>query len=157
MWAEELPLALWAYRTTHKTATGHTPFALTYGSEAVLPIELKLHSHRVTYFDPRTNQDLLLGSLDLLEEKRNEAEVRAAAQQLRVARYYNSRVRQKDLNIGDLVLKRVFPPPTGLSPRWEGPYVIQRKLINGTFKLATVDGAELPRAWNSEHIHRSFT
>lgn len=31
-WVEELPGVLWAYRTIVKTATGETPFALTYGS-----------------------------------------------------------------------------------------------------------------------------
>lgn len=34
---DELPLALWAYRTTHKTATGNSTFALAYGTEAMIP------------------------------------------------------------------------------------------------------------------------
>ena len=29
-WAEDLPEVLWVYRTTHKTATGETPFALSF-------------------------------------------------------------------------------------------------------------------------------
>ncbi|GKU98868.1 hypothetical protein SLEP1_g11806 [Rubroshorea leprosula] len=41
-WTEDLPYTLWAYRTTHKTPTGETPFNLTYGSEAVVPVEVKL-------------------------------------------------------------------------------------------------------------------
>jgi len=84
-WVDELPLALWAYRTTHKTATGHTPFALAYGSEAVIPVELEVPSHQVTYYDPKTNQDLILEYLDMVEEKRKEADLRAAAPRHRVA------------------------------------------------------------------------
>ena len=68
-WVDELPLALWAYRTTFKTATGHTPFSLSFGSEAVFPVELEVPSHRVTYYDPMTNRALLLESLDEIEEK----------------------------------------------------------------------------------------
>jgi len=51
-WIDELPLALWAYRTTHKSATGYTPFALAYGLEAIIPVELELPSHRANYHDP---------------------------------------------------------------------------------------------------------
>lgn len=39
-WAEELHAVLWAYITTPHSATGESPFRLTYGTEAVLPIEL---------------------------------------------------------------------------------------------------------------------
>ncbi|KAL5570327.1 hypothetical protein UlMin_026902 [Ulmus minor] len=39
LWADELPGVLWAYRTTAKTSTGETPFALAYGIEAVIPVD----------------------------------------------------------------------------------------------------------------------
>jgi transposase InsO family protein len=38
-WVKELPSVLWALRTTLSHATGHTPFSLVYGSEAMLPTE----------------------------------------------------------------------------------------------------------------------
>ncbi|KAM6577089.1 hypothetical protein CsatB_028926 [Cannabis sativa] len=34
-WVDELPQVLWAHKTTEKTATGHTPFSLAFGSEAM--------------------------------------------------------------------------------------------------------------------------
>ena len=39
-WPKELPIVLWAYRTAAKTPMGETPFNLTYGTEAVFPVEL---------------------------------------------------------------------------------------------------------------------
>ncbi|KAL5581178.1 hypothetical protein UlMin_013620 [Ulmus minor] len=39
-WVDELPRVLWAYRTTSRTATDETPFSMTYGTEAVLPVEV---------------------------------------------------------------------------------------------------------------------
>lgn len=38
---------LWACRTSPKEATNATPFRLTYGNDAVLPIEICLQSTRV--------------------------------------------------------------------------------------------------------------
>ena len=100
-----MPLALWAYRTTFKTATGHTPYSLSFGLEAVIPVELEVPSHRVAYYDPLTNKALLLESLDMIEEKRDDADLRASRHRHQVARYYDQKVRFKTFEPGDLVLK----------------------------------------------------
>ena len=84
-WVDKLPLALWAYRTTHKTATGHTPFSLAYGSEAMIPVETEVPSHRRIHFNQAENEKLQLEALDLLDEKRDEANLRVAAHQQRIA------------------------------------------------------------------------
>ncbi|KAL5548903.1 hypothetical protein UlMin_004134 [Ulmus minor] len=39
-WVNELPRVLWAYHTTCRTSTNETPFSMTYGTEAVVPIEI---------------------------------------------------------------------------------------------------------------------
>ena len=110
MWVDELTLALWAYRTAYKSATGHTPFSLAFGAEAVIPVELEIPSHQTIYYDPMTNNEHLLESLDMVEEKRDEADLRALRHKQQIARYYNIRVRVRTFEPGDLVLKRVFPP-----------------------------------------------
>ena len=46
-WAEKLPFALWGYRTSIGASTGATLYSLVYGSEAVLPIKVKIQSLRV--------------------------------------------------------------------------------------------------------------
>ena len=117
-------------------------------------IEVEVPSHRVAYYDPMTNKTLLLESPDMIEEKRDEADLRALRHRHQVARYYDHKVRLKTFEPGDLVLKRVFPPSTQLSPKWEGPYTIERKLDTTAFKLTTVDGEEIPRAWNAQHLWR---
>ena len=38
-WVEQLPHVLWTYRTTLRWSTGETPFSMTYGAEAVIPLE----------------------------------------------------------------------------------------------------------------------
>ena len=156
-WVDKLPLALWAYRTTHKTATGHTPFSLAYGSEAMIPVEIEVPSHRRIHFNQAENEKLQLEALDFLDEKREETELRTAAHQQRITRHFNSKVRRRSFEVGDLILKRIMTLTGVFGPNWEGPYVIGQKLHDGTFKLITVEGDPIPRAWNSNHLRSYFT
>ncbi|XP_016207299.1 uncharacterized protein K02A2.6-like [Arachis ipaensis] len=38
-WDDELASVLWSYRTTEQSSTGETPFRLTYGVDAMIPVE----------------------------------------------------------------------------------------------------------------------
>lgn len=41
-WPEVLPFILWAYKTSHKTETGETPFMLALCLEATILIEVNI-------------------------------------------------------------------------------------------------------------------
>jgi len=41
-WDLKIHHVVWVYNTTYKTATRYWPFRLTYGIEALLPIELEV-------------------------------------------------------------------------------------------------------------------
>ncbi|KAL0439122.1 UNVERIFIED_CONTAM: hypothetical protein Slati_2395200 [Sesamum latifolium] len=58
-WAEELTSVLWAYRTTPRGSTRESPFSLVYGTEAIIPAELGISSHRVMNFSEECNKNLL--------------------------------------------------------------------------------------------------
>ena len=108
IWLEELPSVLWAYRTTAKTPTGETPFRLAYRSEVVIPAEVGLTSYRVDHHDERRNDEAMRLQLDLLDEVRTTAEQRLGRYQDLMAKHYNSRVRHRDFQVGDLVLRKVM-------------------------------------------------
>ncbi|XP_075670109.1 uncharacterized protein LOC142639858 [Castanea sativa] len=74
-WVEELPRVLWTYRTTPRRSTGETPFSMTYGAEAVIPLETGFPTLRSSSFSPSINNGLLEKSLDLVEERRENAMV----------------------------------------------------------------------------------
>ena len=76
-WVEYLPKVLWAYRTTRKSTTCETPFALAFGTEAVAPVEVGLESPRVKFANTECNEETLRLNLNLLEEKREQALKRA--------------------------------------------------------------------------------
>ena len=52
---------------------GETPFVMTYGAEAVIPLEANFPMLRTSSFTPSSNDDLLGESLDLVEERRERA------------------------------------------------------------------------------------
>ena len=80
-WVEELPHVLWTYQTTPRRSTGETPFSMTYGAEAVIPLETGFPTLKTSSFGPSSNNELLEKSLDFIEERRESAMVRLAYDQ----------------------------------------------------------------------------
>ena len=71
-WQEKLPNVLWAYRTIARTPTRETSFRLTYGTEAVIPVEVGVTSIRREAFSEEGNEDKLQLNLDCLDEVRDK-------------------------------------------------------------------------------------
>ena len=125
-WPDELPNVFWAYRTTARTPMGETPFRLTYGTEAVIPVEVGVASTRRTTFSKEENDDKLRVNLDCLDEVRDKSSGKMIEYQRKMAEYYNKRVKLRQLDIGDLVLRKVNtatknPTQGKIGPTWEGP------------------------------------
>jgi hypothetical protein len=75
-WVEELPIVLWAVRTTTNRTMGETPFFLVYGTEAVLSPEVRLNSPRVAMFSEEEQANHHYTDLKLLKEKHDIATFR---------------------------------------------------------------------------------
>ena len=160
-WVEYLPEVLWAYRTTRKSTTQETPFALAFGTEAVALVEVGLKSPRIELASVEHNGEALSLNLDLLDEKHEQVLKRKEDYQRKMARYYNQKVKPRSYRPGDLVLKKLLParkdPTHGkLGPNWEGPYIISRVIRPGNYELRTEEGKILPHTWNAEHLKRFY-
>ncbi|KAK1427879.1 hypothetical protein QVD17_16586 [Tagetes erecta] len=137
-WADELAHVLWAHQTMPKTSTGETPFSLTYGTEAVVPVEIGMPTQRML-INEDNNEKSLRENLDLLEKRREVVAIREAKYKKKVEQYYNKRVAPCVFKEGDYVLRcndasRV--QSTGkMGPRWEGPYVIKAVVGKGAYVL----------------------
>ena len=100
---------------------------------------------------------MLKYGLDELEERRERAQIRNTAYQHRVARYYNSHVRERRFTLGDLVLKRVNPGTRdkaagSLADKWEGPYQITGIASHGAYRITREGLGELPRPCNAQYL-----
>ena len=68
-----------------------------------------------------------------------------AKYQQKMAEYYNKRVKLRQLDIVDLVLRKVTiatkdPTQGKLGPTWEGPYRVVHYSRRGNYHLETLDG-----------------
>ena len=100
-WVEYLFEVLWAYRTTHKSTTQETPFALAFGTEAVAPVEVGLKSLRVEFANTEHNEEILRLNLDILEEKCEQVLKRVEDYHRKTTKYYDRRVRPRSFKPGD--------------------------------------------------------
>jgi hypothetical protein len=76
--------------------------------------------------------------VDLLEEERELAAQRSAIYQQNLHRYHSCRVRKCSFKEGDLMLRLKQQKSHKLSPPWEGPFIISRALLNGSYYLVDV-------------------
>ncbi|XP_077249196.1 uncharacterized protein LOC143888644 [Tasmannia lanceolata] len=159
-WADKLYHVLWAYRTTPRTATGESPFNLSFGTKVVIPIDVGVPSPRITNFNEQTNGDGLRANLDLLEEAREESRIRVAAYNQKVSRYHDLKIRPREFRAGDLVLRKtdISQPKkvSKLSPTWEGPFRVKEIIRPGSYRLETLGEHQLPHAWNSKNLRKYY-
>ena len=156
-WTEYLPEVLWAYRTTRKTTTRETPFALAFGIEAMAPVEIGLKSPRIELASVDQNKGAFRLNLDLLDEKREQVLQRIEDYQRKTTKYYNQKVKPRRYKLGDLVLKKLLParknPTHGkLGPNWEGLYIVSRIVRPGNYELQIEEGRTLSHSWNVDHL-----
>ncbi|KAL0449507.1 UNVERIFIED_CONTAM: hypothetical protein Slati_1507100 [Sesamum latifolium] len=151
-WHERIEEALWAYRTTYRTPTQATPYALVYGVEAVVPLEQQIPSLRIAIQEGLTQEEnarLRLEELEALDEKKLKAQQRLECYQARLSRAFNKKVRSRSFQVGDLVLAVRRPIITThrtgnkFTSKWDGPYVVKEVCTNGAYKLIAEDGLRI--------------
>ncbi|GJY88224.1 reverse transcriptase domain-containing protein [Tanacetum coccineum] len=76
------------------------------------PVKKKLEFlHNVSSYDEHKNDEDLRLNLDLLEERRDLAALREARYKQQMEQYYNSKVHQRYLKVGDFVLRKKLGMP----------------------------------------------
>ena len=78
---------------------------MTYGAEDVLPSDLNYGAPRVKAFDPETAAEAQSDAIELLEEARLAKLHRSARYQQTLRMYHERRIRERTLQVGDLVLR----------------------------------------------------
>ncbi|XP_050368989.1 uncharacterized protein LOC126787100 [Argentina anserina] len=164
-WHLELDHTLWAYRTSKRTPTGTTPYALMYGHDAVLHMEINVQSLRVREQHQLIGEDYVQAMFqehDDLDFRRMEALDSLIAEKKTIARLYDKRTRGRIFGVGDLVWKVCLPFGERVdgrgkwSAKWEGPYVIDRVMGKGAYYLRDTDGNAHRNPMNGRHLKKYF-
>jgi hypothetical protein len=162
-WHDMLPFALHGYRTSIRTSTGATPFSLVYGMEAVLPIEVEIPSIRVlmeTKLEEAEWVQARFDQLNLIDEKRMIALCHGQLYQSRLKKAFDKKVRPREFQEGDLVLKKILPIHKDSRGKWtpnyECPYVVKKAFSGGALILTTMDGEDFPLPVNSDAVKKYY-
>ena len=156
-WVEELPHVLWTYRTTPRRSTAENPFSMTYGAEAVIPLETGFPTLKTNSFCWSSNDGLIEKSLDLIEERREKAMVQLAYNQHKLKQGYDNKVKLKPLVPRHLVLRKVLgnaknPTWGKMGLNWEGSYRITSVVGIGAYFQEDLDEHVIPRPWNVNNL-----
>ena len=81
---------------------------MTYGAEAIIPLETSFPTLKTCLFNPSSNNELLEKSLDFIEERRESAMVQLTYYQHKLKQAYDANVKLRPLVSGDLVLTKVL-------------------------------------------------
>ncbi|XP_042520388.1 uncharacterized protein LOC122093905 [Macadamia integrifolia] len=140
---------------------GTTPFSLTFGHDAVLPMEVTMKSLRVA-------QQHSLTPFKYSEAMLTELCVKALnymqAQNMMVTKAYDKRVKPQEFREGPLVWKAILPigAKTSLfgkwSPMWEGPFEIypyRLQDLNRQIQLKPINEKYLKRYLSQVSPHGS--
>ena len=100
---------MWAYHTTPQSSTKDTPFTLVYGSYAMIPVEIQERSPRFKSFVAEESNEERKVNLDLLDEVREEARIKAEAVKRRVEHHNNSKIKPRQFQVADLVMGKAHP------------------------------------------------
>ena len=145
---------------TSRKPTGMSPFALTYGMEAIIHIGIGMPTLR-NEIPEVANVEAITKGLDMTDELREAAAMRIVSYQQRLTNMYNSQVKLCIFRDRDLVLRRVFenkanPTYGKFQPNWEGPYTVVRVGATGSYVLNKLDGTIVPKMWNAMHMKRYY-
>ena len=159
-WDIHIPAVLLAYRTKKHATTSYTPFQLVYGRQATLPIETLIPLEPIAAHEDINLQDSILTRAYELMEKlpvlQENAKKNTEKSQEKQKKYFDSRIRVEEFDIGDKVWIQRKDIEMSRSAKFEdkrtGPFIIHKKLGNGAYKLRTLQGKILQKYYNSDRL-----
>ena len=144
-WDRRLPYLLWAYRELPNATTGLSPYQLVYGRVGRGPLSVL----KDTWSDDQADSPVLSGtSYEYLEKLKADlqvgvelAEQNAGKAQRSYVHQYNLRARDKEFEVGDMVLVLMPDSTNKVVARWQGPGTVTAKLSPYSYRISLDTGA----------------
>jgi len=149
-WDYKIPAVLFAYRTRKQESTQMTPFFLTTGRKARLPVD---EHQEITLVD---RVKYIIEKLPII---RNQAKETIKESQKKQKEYHDKKYQIKqNFDIGDKVLYYIASKDRQwsgkLDEKWKGPYYIHEILVNGSYKIKELTGQVLKTPVNGELLKK---
>jgi hypothetical protein len=148
-WLKELPAVVWGLRTQPSRNTG---------IEVVLPTDIAFRSPHVENFDEDMSEEARELKVNCSEERRLDSCMRTAKYLAVLHKYYNRNVKERFFVVGDLVLrwKTNQDGMHKLSSPWEGPFEVIEVTRPTSYRLAHLEGTEVPNSWHIDKLRRFY-
>ncbi|GJV51580.1 reverse transcriptase domain-containing protein [Tanacetum coccineum] len=140
-WVDDLAQVLWVHRTLLRNSQKETPFSLTYGSKAIIPI-----SENDVAKDDR-------GRIKEVDKRRGSKEIaliKEAYYRSKLRRHHNKRSSHSIYKIGDFVL--LSQNNTGSTQVWQGPHMVNEVQGKGLYKIADASDHSLTQTTKSTSL-----
>jgi len=121
----------------------------------MIPVEVAEPTIRRQMFDLTLNEESLAVNLDLVSEFRDKSRIREATCKILGSRRYNTKVRPRSFQKGDLVWRMRSDARKNegkFSSNWEGPFRVREVAKGGAYNLEGLSGKIVPRTWNATHL-----
>ncbi|KAK7930573.1 hypothetical protein WMY93_006968 [Mugilogobius chulae] len=136
-WDRWLPFLLFAYREAPQASTGFSPFELLYGWDVQGPLDLL----KTTWTSPETKASdrgvvqFVLQMRDRLDQYREEVAENLREAQKKQKLWYDKQARSRSFEPGQKVLLLLPSSNSKLLAKWQGPYVITRRMGPVTYEI----------------------
>jgi hypothetical protein len=149
-WDSKLKFSLWVDRVTMKKSLGTSPFQLVYGAKENFPTHLALPV--ANFFQDYEGEPyhMIRRIHQIMEVQQIKEQVRDAthSHQQKVKQDFDRKVRKKEFQIGDLVLKWDAPRQNKgkhnkFDALWIDSFKISEVLSNNTYRLQDLEGEEV--------------
>ncbi|XP_015060227.1 uncharacterized protein LOC107006104 [Solanum pennellii] len=144
---EMVRYALLGYRNTVRMSIGATPYLLVYRTQTVIPAEVETPSLRIIQEAELSNDEWVrkrIDQLNLIDKKRMVTVCHGQLYRQRMIHAFHKRFRATIFEIGQLVLKHIFPHQDEykgkFAPNWQGPYMVHRVFSGGSLVMSKMDG-----------------
>ncbi|SJL01197.1 uncharacterized protein ARMOST_04515 [Armillaria ostoyae] len=157
-WPDYIDAAVFADRVTTSSVTGFSPYFLLHGIEPLLPFDLTEATFMVEGFRSGMETSDLL-ALRIRQLMRHPEDLEQAAAVLKESRFesceqflrrFKHRLLKEDYKPGELVLVHntrleMTVNRFKTTPRYFGPYEVDRQTRGGSYKLHELDGTPLQK------------
>ncbi|KAL3977676.1 G protein-coupled receptor [Sarotherodon galilaeus] len=139
-WDQWLPFLLFAYREVPQASTGFSPFQLLYGHNVRGPLDVLREAWEEASPEKQCSSlSYVLKMRDKLEQFQELAHCHLVSAQQRQKQNYDKTARRRAFKEGQKVLLLLPTTESSLLAKWQGPFVVNRKVGPVTYELNMPD------------------